>query len=492
MIHNPIYSKKGIVFTGIEVTEYPNNIEYLVGESFDPTGMVVTAIYSNGAKRVVTDYTYSPTGPLAESNNSINISFTEDGKTGTASLGIIVEKLSVAIPAPSGTVTYNGNSQSPTWSNYDPDLMSITGNVSGINAGTYQVVFSLNNTVGTQWSDGSLTDKTVSWTINKAAGSLSISPTSITLNDSNKVRTITVTRPGDGAIIATISNNSIATVQVNGNVITVTGKGNSGNATITVKVGAGTNYTAPANKTCSVSATYISVGDVITLTAASGTWVCPISGNWKLEMHGGGGGGGGGFSGYFDENARHAIGGMGAGGGGSGQMYNSVSFTQGQSIAYTIGRGGYGASARHDFSDFAAYENDRTGLSGSTGGTTTFGDYSVAGGGGGGGCEKSTMGRGAQCKSGTASGNLATNGVGYYRGWWGEEGDTSGISEGNGSTPMNAGGDGGGVGTYGDGGAGGIGVGDPNDPFFSDGDDPWDDKRGESGKNGAIILTYLG
>ncbi|WP_304584019.1 DUF6273 domain-containing protein, partial [Acutalibacter muris] len=55
-------------------------------------------------------------------------------------------------------------------------------------------------------------------------------------------------------------------VSVSGNTVTVTGKAN-GSATITVKVAAGTNHNAPANKTCSVSVSFEALAGT---SAASG------------------------------------------------------------------------------------------------------------------------------------------------------------------------------------------------------------------------------
>ena len=66
--------------------------------------------------------------------------------------------------------------------------------------------------------------------------------------------TISVTRAGNGAVSASSSNTNVATVSVSGTTVTVTAKA-KGTATITVKVAEGTNHTAPANRTCSVSVT---------------------------------------------------------------------------------------------------------------------------------------------------------------------------------------------------------------------------------------------
>ena len=71
------------------------------------------------------------------------------------------------------------------------------------------------------WSDETTAAKTVNWTINKAAGSLSVSPQTVTLDMEHPTAQITVTRPGNGAITAVSNNTGIVTVSVSGNVITV-------------------------------------------------------------------------------------------------------------------------------------------------------------------------------------------------------------------------------------------------------------------------------
>lgn len=63
------------VLTKIEITTPPTKIEYKVGESFDKTGMVVTASYSDNKTSAIENYTYSPTGSLSESDYSITVSY---------------------------------------------------------------------------------------------------------------------------------------------------------------------------------------------------------------------------------------------------------------------------------------------------------------------------------------------------------------------------------------------------------------------------------
>lgn len=174
-------------------------------------------------------------------------------------------------PVQSGALTYNGNAQSPSWSGYDSSKMTIGGTTSGTNAGTYTATFTPKD--GYCWPDGTADTVSVTWKIGKAAGSLSLSPTTLTIDASSTTGTITVTRAGDGAIKAKSSNTNIATVSVDGNKITVTKKG-GGTATITVSVAESANYLAPANKTVAVTC------QSVPTLAARDTWRAGGTGGW--------------------------------------------------------------------------------------------------------------------------------------------------------------------------------------------------------------------
>lgn len=167
-------------------------------------------------------------------------------------------------------------------------------------------------------------------------------------------------------------------------------------------------------------------------TVGEGTWVCPASGDWQAELHGGGGGGGGGGSSY-----------AGGGGGGSGELY-TVYFAYGQQVNYSIGEGGAGGRR---------YSSPHPALRGSVGGTTMFGSYSINGGNGG------VAGNSNNASGGTHSGSLSRDG-----GAGGHSHGSGGV--GNSKNPAQL---------YGTGGAGGR---------YS--------ATGGAGEDGAIILTYLG
>lgn len=174
-----------------------------------------------------------------------------DGTTSAKSVSWVIRRAVIVIsPSQSGTITYTGGAQSPSWVNYDTVRMTIGGTTSATNAGSYSATFT--PTANYMWSDDTTAAKNVTWSIARAAGSSVISPASLTLTSSELSKNITVTRSGDGVVSATSSNTAIATVSVSGTIVTVTAK-ESGTATITVKVAQGTNHNAPSDKTCSVS-----------------------------------------------------------------------------------------------------------------------------------------------------------------------------------------------------------------------------------------------
>lgn len=155
------------------------------------------------------------------------------------------------VPDTNSSFTYDGTTKTPLWQNYDPEQLSISGNTAGINAGTYKVYFTPKSDY--EWWDGTSTPKEVTWSISKAAGSLSLSATSGTITGKNSAaKTFTVNRAGDGEISVTSSNTVYATVSVSGTTVTVTPQG-YGTATITVSVAEGSNHTAPGSATYTVT-----------------------------------------------------------------------------------------------------------------------------------------------------------------------------------------------------------------------------------------------
>lgn len=174
-----------------------------------------------------------------------------DGTTSAKEVTWTIGRAGVVLPAQSGSLTFNGQPQSPTWTTYDPDAMTMGGTTSATNAGNYSAIFTPNSNYA--WMDGTFTEKSVLWTIGKAAGSLSLNIESLSLNYLNPTGTVAVTRAGGGAISAVSNAPGVASAAVSGTNVVVTALA-TGSAIVTVSVAETVNYTAPVPKTIQVTA----------------------------------------------------------------------------------------------------------------------------------------------------------------------------------------------------------------------------------------------
>lgn len=75
---------------GISVKTPPAKLEYLAGDTFDPTGMVLTANVGGVPVDVTTGYTVTP-DPLTADTTAVTISYTLDGKTATTAQAVTVK-----------------------------------------------------------------------------------------------------------------------------------------------------------------------------------------------------------------------------------------------------------------------------------------------------------------------------------------------------------------------------------------------------------------
>lgn len=252
--------------SAITVTTKPNKLTYEYGDTLVTTGMVVTASYSDSQTKTVTSYSCSPKTFSTVGNQVVTVSYTENGVTQTATFNVTVNRKSIAKPTWKNNLTYNGNPQSINstsyWNNYNTSYMTIGGTTSATNAGTYAASFTLGSNY--RWTDGTTAAINVNWTINKAAGSLSVSPTTVAINGNNYSSgvAVTITRAGNGAISYSPTSISGLTLSLSGNTLTIKGNGSTAVSakTITISVAAGTNHTAPSSKTITVSAEYWSWG----------------------------------------------------------------------------------------------------------------------------------------------------------------------------------------------------------------------------------------
>lgn len=75
----------------IEITSQPDKTVYNFGDTFDPTGMVVSLFYSDGTKEVIEDYLIDADEPLNNiGSDTVVITYSTDEKTFTTELSITV------------------------------------------------------------------------------------------------------------------------------------------------------------------------------------------------------------------------------------------------------------------------------------------------------------------------------------------------------------------------------------------------------------------
>lgn len=188
------------------------------------------------------------------------------------------------------------------------------------------------------------------------------------------------------------------------------------------------------------------IGTQIVLdTVGSGTWECLASGRWRLEMHGGGGAAVGNYLATAPWGSGYIVITLAFAGGGSGST-QIVTLTAGEVYEYQVGEGASGG--RSDYNPSSTIPDGRA---------TSFHVWRVQGG----GSSKWDTSSGDRAIVGVSYGNLATQ-------------PTSGEYT---EDPVTGGKGGSTIGTYGDGGDS-----DVEAIYYLQ----------PNGKDGAIILTYLG
>lgn len=237
---------------GLTVMTQPTKTEYVAGENFDKTGMVVKATYDDGTTDDnFTGYTVEGGNNLAKGTASVTVkadsasatvaitvkgvlTATDFTYTAPASLIYDGQPKQAQVQANSGitgigaiTVKYNGNAAAPT------------------DAGTYAVTFDV--AAGTDYAEATgLSAGT--FTIAKAIPTITVNDLTVTINKTAPLGASIV--PADLTLSYQSGNDAIATVDQSGN---VTGKAVD-STTITVSYAGNSNYNA-AEKIVTVTVT---------------------------------------------------------------------------------------------------------------------------------------------------------------------------------------------------------------------------------------------
>jgi len=201
-----------------------------------------------------------------------------DGSVEPQSKGWSISQAVLSNPSQKNTPTYSGSSITPEWNNYDSTKMSISGTTTSVNAGTFNVTFTITND-NYKFSGGNTYATT--WKINKASGVLTLngkaSNASLGTIASGGSSTVTVASHNNANVTftTTASTNYLKLTHAGDNsTVTLTHGDNTGSSdrsvSVTVKCAADTNYneitrtisaTMQKTSSCVAGDTLIMMGD---------------------------------------------------------------------------------------------------------------------------------------------------------------------------------------------------------------------------------------
>ena len=128
-----------VTLDSIKITQAPEKTEYVEGEIFDAKGMKVTAIYSDGTEKEVTEAVSYSKEPLQVTDKEIELSYTETEVTKTVKQAITVKKEADKKPGakPSGS---NKNPSGSSVKTGDEAQLALWGTVGLLAAGAILVL----------------------------------------------------------------------------------------------------------------------------------------------------------------------------------------------------------------------------------------------------------------------------------------------------------------------------------------------------------------
>ena len=152
-------------------------------------------------------------------------------------------------PSVSGSLSYTGEPQVPTWLNHNPEQLTKV-ETAQTDAGDYSSSFA--PTSNYQWPGGDASARVIPWSIAKAANTFSIAPSTAQELDVGDTVVIQVTSNSNAVITAESSNTGYASVSVDADEKTVTIRGTGeGAATVSIHSKGSANY-ADASATLNV------------------------------------------------------------------------------------------------------------------------------------------------------------------------------------------------------------------------------------------------
>lgn len=151
--------------------------EQLPNMNYDPKGTAQKKVSEHNLDQTAHPYLLNQIGTCVEAAQNAQ----DAANAALDAVSGIVYTINV-LPSQNGTLTYNGQAQSPSWNAYNPDALTLGGVTIGTNAGTYTATFTPKGRY--KWADGTQTAKEVTWTINAATMTIPTQSNSLTYTGS--------------------------------------------------------------------------------------------------------------------------------------------------------------------------------------------------------------------------------------------------------------------------------------------------------------------
>ena len=151
--------------------------EQLPDMNYDPKGTAQNKVSEHNLDQTAHPYLLNQIGTCVEAAQNAQ----DAANAALDAVSGIVYTINV-LPSQNGTLTYNGQAQSPSWNAYNPDALTLGGVTTGTNAGTYTATFTPKGRY--KWADGTQTAKEVTWTINAATMTIPTQSNSLTYTGS--------------------------------------------------------------------------------------------------------------------------------------------------------------------------------------------------------------------------------------------------------------------------------------------------------------------
>lgn len=156
----------GVVLERIEITALPHKSVYTVFEKLDITGLEITAYYTDGTEKIVTEDCVADVDTMAITTTKVVFSYTDATATKTAEFSVTVNSIKVAAPDVDELQQFVYNSEEQTFVIVDGENYSVSGN-KATNAGEYNAVIALDDKTNYEWSTGGNADIEYAWSIDK-------------------------------------------------------------------------------------------------------------------------------------------------------------------------------------------------------------------------------------------------------------------------------------------------------------------------------------